>query len=559
MKRITILCVAALVAMTLSESVVAQEYKRVEVTTTYNPEVSTAEKLPVPTDITDSPVIEPEIGYKITPETWQIELESFRINPTKSSFWDFHRPKQFYAQLATGYPLMSCGTLHYATENVRLGYFGCGLDHEGNFARKRSATSVLRPVADSYDIRNRLYVGGGVFAGNQMFEAGLEYKYNIFNAYAMDVAEPGNLQFHDADLSLRYGDDFVNLQRLNFAIEAHGGFWGHTHLAAVNEYNPLSEFSAGGSVRLARKFGKNRVELKGEYDMWQMVSGDYRDSRFGVTAGYARHFGFIDVDAALGYMYDKVAGRAKPSHFFMPRAKLIFDTGLQYISPYVELRTAVSQNGVAALYRENPYLRYNLSHDMLMAMPNTRSYDLALGFSGSAASSRLEYHLYLGANFMRDQVLWYVNAPGLFGVAADNNNRLFVGVELAYKPVGGLLIEGSFYAHKDGCKSPYVVSDAPLKADLRVEYVIKRWKLYVSGDFTGKRAWSGAIDAESGKAPIAFEANATIDLRAGIGFRASKRVEIYADGYNLLGANIYDYAYYYRNGAGFMAGVKIDF
>ena len=89
--------------------------------------------------------------------------------------------------------------------------------------------------------------------------------------------------------------------------------------------------------------------------------------------------------------------------------------------------------------------------------------------------------------------------------------------------------------------------------------MIKRWKLYVSGDFTGKRAWSGAIDAESGKAPIAFEANATIDLRAGIGFRASKRVEIYADGYNLLGANIYDYAYYYRNGAGFMAGVKIDF
>ncbi|MBQ8493364.1 MAG: hypothetical protein IJ464_03680 [Alistipes sp.] len=559
MKRTMILCATALFVVATSVELAAQEHKRVEVTTTYNPEVSTAEKLAVPTDITDSPVIEPEIGYSITPETWQIELESYQINPTKSSFWDFRRAKHFYSQLATGYPLMSRGTLHYATENVRLGYFGCGIDHDGNFATKRSSTGELRPIAESYDMRNRLYLGGGVFSGNQLFEAGLEYKYNIFNAYAVDVAEPNNLQFHDVDLRLRYGDDFVNLRRLNFAVEAHGGFWAHSLPASGCVVLGQNEFNAGGSLRLARKFGENRVELKGEYDMWQMLNDGYRDMRFGVTAGYARRFGFIGVDAAIGYLYDKVRGRERPSHFVMPQAKLLFDTGLQAISPYVELRTTVSHNSVSQLYRDNPYLNYDLSHDMLMKMPNTRSYDLAVGFSGSASSSRLEYHLYLGVNFMRDMVLWYVGRAGEFGVEADNNNRMFAGVELAYKPVGGLLIEGSFYAHMDDCKSPYVVSDARWKADLRVEYKIKRWKIYASSDFMGKREWSGALNQESNKAPIAFVAKPSIDLRVGVGFKASQRVEIYADGYNLLGQDIFDFAYYYRNGAGVMAGVKIDF
>ena len=136
---------------------------------------------------------------------------------------------------------------------------------------------------------------------------------------------------------------------------------------------------------------------------------------------------------------------------------------------------------------------------------------------------------------------------------------MFVGVVLAYRPVGGLLFEGSFYAHKDNCKSDYVVSDARMRANLKVEYKIKRWKMYLSGDFTGKREWSGIYHNDSGKVSVAFVANPSVDLRAGVALRVAKRVEVYVDGYNLLGADIFDYAYYYRNGAGFMAGVKVDF
>ena len=62
---------------------------------------------------------------------------------------------------------------------------------------------------------------------------------------------------------------------------------------------------------------------------------------------------------------------------------------------------------------------------------------------------------------------------------------------------------------------------------------------------------------------IAMSTPVKIDLRAGISFRVSHTVDIYVDGYNLLNRTdstaIYDWAYYYRNGIGFMAGVKLNF
>lgn len=587
-KRDIIFAVLALVVAAVPFKASAQEHKRVEVTTIYNPEVQPAKKLAVPTVIEDSPVIEPEINYGITPDTWQIELDDHYINPAKASFWDFGRAKRFHTQLGSGYPLISRATLRYATENVRLGYFGFGVDHGANFASKRSSDGVLRSMADSYDMRNRAYIGGGVFSGCQMFEIGLEYTCDLFNNYATAayqpnggsqlvgspdmipmVSKPDLLVFHDADLVLRYGDDFANLSRLNFAVEAHGGIWSHALPPSGCTIFREMEYRAGGSLHFARRFGQNRIDLKGGFDMWQVVEDDYRNTRFDITVSYARKFGFVSVDASLGYMYDRVRSRTKPSHFFIPSARVVFDTGLRAITPYVELNTTVSQNGISNLYGENPYLNYRYyvddvhtpdKLDMFDAMANTRSYNLAAGFTGSDNASRVEYRLKVGANFMRDQLIWYVATPGTFSVATENNNRLFAGVEVDYRPVGGLLIAGKFYAHADNTDSPYVVDDARVKANVKVEYSIKRWKLYASGDFTGSRKWSGAvIDAQTRKAPVVFEAQPSFDLRAGVSLRTSKLVEIYVDGYNLLGSQIYDYAYYYRNGAGFMAGVKIDF
>ena len=118
--------------------------------------------------------------------------------------------------------------------------------------------------------------------------------------------------------------------------------------------------------------------------------------------------------------------------------RLDFNVGLEALRPYIDAGTTVSQNGAAQLYRANPYLDYDYSQATLLEMPNTRSYNISGGFTGKVFASRLTYRAYVGVSFLRDQVLWYINRVGCFGVAATDNSRLAFGAEVDYRPVGGL-------------------------------------------------------------------------------------------------------------------------
>lgn len=554
LKLIPILLVAS--GMFLPCSLSAQEHKRVEVTTIYTPEIAVATKLDVPATIVENNEMEPDIVYNIYPETWQIKLEDHNFKPATASYWDFNRAEHFYTRLSAGFPLISAATLRYMTQNVRVGYFGVGVEHDGSFSQRKSGVGVVRSVADSYDMRNRASVKGGVMAGNQMFEGNITYDCDIFNRYAT-ISNPSRLYLHDANVSLRYGDAFADLSRLNFSVEAHGGYWSHVPPSQADANIAASEFNAGGAVCLMRDFSDNVIGLDVEYDMWQSKSTSYRDIRFGASVQYVRDFDIVRVDASLGYLYDRVRNRAKASHFILPRLRLDFDLGIDALQPYVDVNTTVSNNSVAQLYDHNPFIDYDYSLQMLSTMPNTRSYDISAGIAGVAFSSRLAYRAYIGGNFMRDQVLWYINNIGTFGISAANNNRLFFGAEVEYRPVGGLSIGASFVAHSDNSVGEYVTSDARMRGSVDIRYNIKRWKFYVSGDLTGRRRWS-AIEGDEIHYE-AFVAPTIFDLGVGVSFKASNRVEIFVDGYNLLNQQMFDYAYYYRNGIGGMAGVKIEF
>ncbi|MBR3590640.1 MAG: TonB-dependent receptor, partial [Alistipes sp.] len=139
-----------------------------------------------------------------------------------------------------------------------------------------------------------------------------------------------------------------------------------------------------------------------------------------------------------------------------------------------------------------------------------------------------------------------------------DDTHFFAGIEVEYRPVAGLDITLGFNANTDSGNSPYLYSDPKLTADLKVQYTLKRWKFYASGAMLGARKFSGVI-GEDGKAPIAFEVGTKFDVGAGLSYRISRDFEVYADGINLLNSRLYDFAHYYRNGAGFKAGVKIHF
>lgn len=543
----------------------AQENKRVEITATYRPEISPATKLTAPTDMDEAPSLDIDIDYDIRPDTWSIDLKDHNFDAASATYWDYNRARPFYLRLGAGAPLGSDVKFRYLTQNSRVGYFGIGVDHDGGFTSQSNILGVDRPISQSYDMRNSLALNGGAYVGRQMFEASLSGSYDVYNRYAELSDNPFRAQFGRAALSLSYGDDFSDLSRLNFAIEAHGDYWMHPLPMTTDEKLSYGEYNAGGSVELGRAFSENYVGINLNYDMWagrNML--DYRNVRFGGGVEYARHIGVVDLELGVGYLYDKVRGRDNASHFVLPHAKLLFDLRKASFAPYIEFDTEVSQNSASALYDYNPYIAAETMNDVFRTMPNSRSYNLVAGFTGTLASARFAYRAYVGGEFARDYIFWYVASPGLFGAVAADNNRLRLGAELEYRPVGNLLIGAGVHYHLDFHDKDVVNCEPEFVADALVEYRLRRWTFYVMSDIIGSRSWAyyGLMDEESNPL-IAMSTPVKIDLRAGISFRVSHTVDIYVDGYNLLNRTdstaIYDWAYYYRNGIGFMAGVKLNF
>jgi hypothetical protein len=293
--------------------------------------------------------------------------------------------------------------------------------------------------------------------------------------------------------------------------------------------------------------------------MWQGGKlTNYRDMAISLGVSYSRTFGIMGVEAGLGYMYDKVSGRPKPSHFVLPSVKLTFDFGKVGLMPFVELQTNIKHNTLEALYADNPYIDYLAMQSSFGTMASTRSYDLHFGIMGTDRASKLAYRVYLGGNFMRDQMLWYVNEIGTFGFTQGRNTRLFAGAEVEYHPVGGLRLAASARAHLDNTLSFYAVSDPKIVANILAEYRLKRWKFGVSGDFVGRREWSGS-DYVGGNYALVFFAPAYFNLKANVAFKVTNTIEAYVDGYNLLNQQMFSEPYYTDRGLTCLVGVKMDF
>ncbi len=549
----------ALVAFLVPTKVAAQEHKHVEVTTIYNPELAQATKLVAPASVAEDSNLEPEIEYTINTDIWQIELDDHYFDPAKASYWDYNRPIKTYMRAGFGVPVCSDLRFRYTTQNSRVGYFSVGFNHDGNFSARKNIDGELRKVGESFDMRNGVSLVAGTFIGSKMLEVDTKINLDIYNRYAESVAEVASLGFQDLGLKLKFGDSFSNLNRLNFGVDVHGGYWAHETPAVDKITSALSQFNAGGALRFARNFYKDTFGIVVGGDIYQSLFTTYNDLRINFEGQYSRDFGFVALESALGYMFDKVQDAEKPAHFIMPRAKALFNVGLDYVTPYVELNTTVSQNSAAELYKMNPYIDYNVAQDVMLKMPNSRSFDIAVGAMGSVYKSRLTYRVYAGVNRMKDCVVWYVTKDGNFGVATADNKRSFIGAELGYNPIGGLTLTAKVDAHKDNTDSKYLFDAPKFRAEFMAEYILKRWRFYTSANMMGAREWSSELGADGKPLFDSFKSDSTIDLRAGVSFRATSKWRVYVDGYNLLNAEIYDYAYYYRNGMGVVAGVEIDF
>lgn len=550
----------AFLAFIAPTRVVAQEHKHVEVTTLYSHDLAQGTKLVAPPSVAEDSNLQPEIEYTINTDIWQINLDDHYFDPARASYWDYSRPVKTYLRTGVGMPGCSDIKFRYTTQNARVGYFSVGFIHDGNFAARADMDhqiaknmTTLRKMGDSFDMRNGLSLVAGTFLGSQMLEVDANINLDRYNRYAERTTKVAGLGFKDLGLKVTYGDNFSNLNRLNFGIDLHGGYWAHEAPGVGKATHALSQYNAGAALRFARKFGINTFGVKLGGDLYQSMSTSYNDLRISLEGEYSRDFDFVTLESAVGYMFDKVKDSAKATHTPILRAKALFDVGYDFVTPYIELNTTISQNSAAGLYGVNPYIDYNVAESAMLKMPNSRSHDFAVGVVGSLLGSKLNYRLYAGRSGIKDMLVWYVTPNGNFGVDTTDNKRMFFGAEVGYSPVGGLMLTAKIDLHKDNYKSAYKIDAPRFRGEFMAEYEIKRFRFYASANMIGKREWSAEVESDAFSTPM------TIDVHAGMSVRATSKWKFFIDGFNLLNNQIYNYAYYYQNGLGCMAGVEIDF
>jgi outer membrane receptor protein involved in Fe transport len=130
-----------------------------------------------------------------------------------------------------------------------------------------------------------------------------------------------------------------------------------------------------------------------------------------------------------------------------------------------------------------------------------------------------------------------------------------VGVGAEATPIAGLKLDLDFLYNFDNASAMYLLSEPNMRGNISAEYTLRKWKFYVGGELLGARSCSVIREGVLSQydMPLAF------DLGAGLSYRINRHIELYADGKNLLNSKIYDFADYYRPGAGFMLGIKMDF
>ena len=361
MKRYIIIYAATAVAAAmafvpaLAQDTQSSMNKQVEVTKMYVPDIAPAQKLAIEPDMTDTVKIRPDIDYSITPLSWQTNLTTEKFRPATMTYWDFNRPRNFYLKAGVGYPLLSEGDLYASTQNPDTGFLTFYVNHHGRYD---NIANYFGKKYDSRSMNNRIGLNLGWYAGKRILEGDFSYDIDSYHRYAGSKLTDGNPTERESKFaeavgdkvstgllngSIRFGDDFIDLSRVNFNIGVRGSLFSDwSDLRVMNTFQTpaeagfddvrYAEYSYGASAAIARKFGGHTISADVDYDSYRgtKIHRDYGDNTLRAGLRYGLDGGKVEFVLGADYYYDKLRSDAEASH---------------YVTPYLRMRFNVSRKG----------------------------------------------------------------------------------------------------------------------------------------------------------------------------------------------------------------------
>lgn len=572
MKRF--LMIAALCAA-LPWSAGAQVEKRVEVTKAYVPSVESAAKLPIAPDMTDTTRLRPEIDYSVTPLSLRTPLELRPIRPATVTYWEFNRPLPFYLKVGAGYPLNSVLDFYASTQNAGTGYALGYVNHEGRYADVRNDFGVKN---NSLRMTNRAGLAAGKYLGRHVLEGELSYENRLFHRYgawtdgevaADGWALPGAMaDYGDADLTIRVGDDFQDLSRLNFEVLLRGGlFFDHSEWPDYGNRARQTDLEA--QARIARAFGRHRFSIGAGYERLagQKAIDGYCEQLIRAGLRYGLTGGFLSFEVGADFCHDRIAGARENGNYLLPYAHFDFNLGTPGLRPFLEIDGEVHENSYRALTRSNPYLLPATTLDK-----SSVDYNGRFGIGGTCWHERFDYRLYAAFSVHDNHIYWY--GTGVYDPAAER----FVAAALDMRPVQARQTVTSFHGEMDLRPVSRLVISAGMhgylynndswlgdgspafEANLGLRYSGRKIAFGVSAAVQSERTWSLCDFGTEGE-PYSepYKVPWTVDVRALFDWKVSARTTIFAEGFNLANSRLCRYPWYREYGIGFTAGVKLTF
>jgi len=553
----------------------AQVGKQVEVTKAYVPDVESASKLPIRPDMTDTTMLYPEIGYSVTPLSIRTSLAERPIRPVSVTYWEFNRPYTFYAKAGAGYPLNSAADFYVASQNPATGYVVGYLNHEGRYADIRND---FGGKLNSIRLTNRAGAAAGKYLGRHVLEGELSYDNRLCHRYgrhwptggAFDaLGAPGAVvDYGDADLALRIGDDFQDLSRFNFEAAAHGGiFFDHSDVA-----EPARQNLFGASAKIGRAFGRHRFTLEAGYERLagrKSLAG-LKQQQIRVCARYGLDGEVARFVVGADYCHDTMTGEEN-GNYIVPFARLDFVLGTHGFKPFLELDGGVHDNSFRSLARLNPYVRSGE-----WAGRSSVDYNARIGLGGSLRRDSFDYRIYAAFSIHDHHVYWYGDLwaeggfyafSGVLAPALSRQTVTSVHGEIAWRPVSLLELElgvhGFIYNDEAlriyGKRTKLGNGEPGFRADAAIRYRGRKIAFGVSARAESERRWSLFVARGEAVAEERYSVPFAVDLGVDFEWRISERVALFAEGRNLIDRRLYDYPLYPGYGANCTAGAKVAF
>ena len=578
MKRYSyLLCLIGVLLLIPTTHLSAQVEKEVEVSKQFVPKVATATKPAMEPRFTDTVKIRPEIDYTIRPRALNTQLEPRTYRPATVTYWEFNRPTPFYLKAGIGYPLNSMADFQMAAQNPSIGYALVKVNHLGDYARVRNHAGT-KP--NSTRLYNRIGGAAGRYLGRHILEGELYYENRLFHRYGAtdpqdELMVGSRVNFGEAGMRVRIGDDFNDNRKVNFNLEGYGIYF-HDNSQTLSLLD-ARQIDGGGAGKIGFRWGEHRIGIalgfEGAWGAAEMSECNNLNLHGGI--GYTFSHRQMDAEVGVEYHYSsiRIAGVQEGFHYPIPHIRLKFNLGNGAFVPFVGFDGEVERNDFRSLMHENPYLITGL------ALPkNTAHYNLRFGTEGEFAS-RFSYRIFAELSWIENARYWYgINFPQAaepthnflqFGIEQARRNTATLGLDLKWRPVADLLIQGSLqgYLH-DFRASLYdqkLGGGLPaLRSSLKIEYTHRKFTLALSGEQTSTRYWSnlryftdtkGASRVEM----LTYKVPITVNLNFYADYHLNSSLTLFAEGRNLLNQRLHDWANYPLTGIACTAGIKLNF